>query len=312
MPTRSSGPPELPELPGGLVAAGRGDAWTAWLDRLPRLAAELLADWALTPDGDPAHGRTSLVLPVRTEERERAVLKVTFPHRESETEHLALRRWGGRGAVRLLRADPHRGALLLERLKPRDLHDLPVDDAVATVAGLYRRLHVPTLPQPVRLSDELRRWADALATLPRSAPVPRRYVEQAASLAADLADDPAIDRHLLHGDLHYANVLAGLREPWLAIDPKPLSGDPHWEIAPLLRNRWGEAVATGDLRGALRRRLWIACEVAGLDEDRARHLALVRVMVDARWEVTDAAQAGVEPDRAWLTRQVTIAKAVQA
>jgi streptomycin 6-kinase len=303
--------PEVPEVPFGLVAAGRGEAWAAWLDLLPRLAADLLADWALTPDGEATHGRTSLVVPVRTADGERAVLKVTFPHRESETEHLALRRWAGRGAVRLLRADPHRSALLLERLKPRDLHDLPPDDAVATVARLYRRLHTPALPQPTRLSDELRRWADGLAALPRSAPVPRRYVEQAASLAADLAGDPGIDARLLHGDLHYANVLAALREPWLAIDPKPLSGDPHWEVAPLLWNRWREAVATGDLRGALRRRLWIACDVAGLDEDRARALATVRVMVNARWEVVEAAEAGITPDRDWLTRQVAIAKAVQ-
>ena len=32
---------------------------------------------------------------------------------------------------------------------------------------------------------------------------------------------------LVHGDLHYANVLAADREPWLVIDPQPLSGDPR-------------------------------------------------------------------------------------
>lgn len=300
-----------PVIPAGLAAAGHGPDWAAWLERLPRLTADLLAEWSLAPDGEPAHGRTALVLPVRTEDGERAALKVGFPHPEAAAEHLALRRWGGHGAVRLLRADPHRSALLLERLEPRDLRILPVDDAVAVVAGLYRRLHVPALAQPPRLSDALRRWAGELAALPRGAPVPRRYVEQAASLAAALADDPDVDARLLHGDLHDANVLAGLREPWLAIDPKPWSGDPHWEPAPLLWNRWSAAVATGDLRGALRRRLWIACDVAGLDEDRARALVTVRVMVNARWEVVEAAEAGITPDRDWLTRQVAIAKAVQ-
>lgn len=304
--------PPAPEIPAGLAAAAvRGPAWAAWLDDLPRRTGALLVEWDLVPDGAPMHGECALVVPVRTAQGERAALKVGFPHPEAETEHLALRRWGGAGAVRLLRADPHRSALLLERLKPRDLGTLPVDDAVAVVAGLYRRLHVPALPQPPRLSDHLLRWSDGLAALPRSAPVPRRFVEHAASLARTLADDPATDTRLLHGDLHDGNVLAGLREPWLAIDPKPLSGDPHWEPAPLLWNRWSAAVATGDLRDALRRRLELTCDVAGLDHDRARDLAIVRVMTNALWEITDADDAGRTPDRDWLTRQVAIVKAVQ-
>lgn len=294
-----------------LAYAERGPDWAVWLERLPRLVDEVLDDWALTPDGAATHGWTALVTPVRTDEGGRAVLKVTFPHREAETEHLALRRWGGRGAAELLRADPHRFALLLERLKPRDLRALPTDDAVGEVARLYRRLHVPALQQPPRLSDQLRAWCDRLDALPRSAPVPRRYVEQAVSLGRSFADDDATDGHLLHGDLHDRNVLAGLREPWLAIDPKPLSGDPHWEPAPLLWNRWSAAVATGDLRRALRRRLAIVCDVAGLDAARARAFVVVRVVVNALWEITDAAERGTTPDRDWLTRQVAVAKAVQ-
>lgn len=302
----------VPTIPAGLAAfAARGPAWTDWLDRLPRLLAEVLDEWALVPDGPPTHGRCALVLPVRTEDGGRAALKLTFPHPEAETEHLALRRWGGRGAVQLLRADPHRFALLLERLKPRDLRDLPTDDAVAVVAGLYGRLHVPALPQTPRLSAHLARWADGLVALPRSAPLPRRYVEQAAALARSFATDPATDARLLHGDLHDANVLAGLREPWLAIDPKPLAGDPHWEPAPLLWNRWTTAVGSGDLRGAIRHRLWLVCDVGGLDPDRARDVTVVRVMTNALWEIEDAAARGAAPDRDWLTRQVAIAKAVQ-
>ena len=45
------------------------------------------------------------------------------------TEHLALRAWGGNGAVQLLRADPRRFALLLERLEPRDLTTIDALDA---------------------------------------------------------------------------------------------------------------------------------------------------------------------------------------
>ena len=84
---------------------------------------------------------------------------------------------------------------------------------------------------------------------------------------------------MIHGDLHYENVLAGDREPWLVIDPKPMSGDPHYELAPMLWNRWDEAVATGDLRIALRRRFHTLVDAAGLDEDRARDWVVVRMVL---------------------------------
>ena len=40
--------------------------------------------------------------------------------------------------------------------------------------------------------------------------------------------------------------MAADRQPWLAIDPKPMSGDPHYELAPMLWNRFEEL--DGDVR----------------------------------------------------------------
>ena len=73
--------------------------------------------------------------------------------------------------------------------------------------------------------------------------MPSRLVDQAVSLGRDFVTDPAIDSRMIHGDLHYFNVLAADREPWLVIDPKPMAGDPHYEVAPMLWNRWEEVVA---------------------------------------------------------------------
>lgn len=281
--------------------AERGPAWAAYVERLPRLVRELSEEWHLSTDGEPAHGHASLVVPVRRD-GEAAVLKLAFPDDESEHEALALQRWGGHGTVRLLSADPHRRALLLERLESTDLADLWDLEACEVVAGLYARLHVPAPPQLRRYTAYLDRWADGLAALPRDAPVPHRLVEQALALLADLrADDPG---RLLHTDLHYANVLAGAREPWLVIDPKPMSGDPHAELAPMLWNRWEELA--GDVRGGLRRRFHTLVDAAGLDEDRARGWVVVRMVFNAYWALADPV-----PDREWLTTCVTVAKAVQ-
>ncbi len=303
------------DVPAGLRAqAALGDDWAVWLDRLPRLVTEVADDWELTFDGEPTHGFCALVVPVRTVSGRPAVLKVGFPDDESEHEHLALQHWHGNGAVSLLRADPHRYALLLERLHREDLTDLGDLEACEVVAGLYGRLHVPAPPQLRTLTSYVERWSADLAALPRDAPVPRRLVEQAVSLGQGLVADPASIGTMIHTDLHYENVLAADREPWLAIDPKPVSGDPHYEVAPLLWNRWEEVVASGNVRDAVRRRFHTVVDAAGLDEDRARDWVVVREMHNAMWTFEDALRAGRGLDaeeRAWVTICVSIAKAVQ-
>jgi streptomycin 6-kinase len=308
--------PLLPfAIPSGLQRQERlGPEWAAWLAGLPRLTADLLDAWRLRLDGDPTHGYCSLVVPVRTTSERPAMLKVGLPDDESEHEHLALQHWHGAGAVELLRADPRRRALLLERLHPEDLGNLGDVEACEVVADLYRRLHVPAPPQLRRLSSYIARWSDELADLRRDAPLPRRLVEQAVSLGRDLASDPSTDGRMIHADLHYANVLAADRTSWLAIDPKPVSGDPHYEPAPLLWNRWEEVVASGDVRAAVRRRFHTVVDAAGLDEDRAREWVVVRELHNAMWVLADAEVVGRrldDEDQADLTRCVTIAKAVQ-
>jgi streptomycin 6-kinase len=293
--------------------ARRGPAWASWVDALPRLTAEVLQEWQLVVDGSLMHGFCALVVPVRTAGKRPAVLKVAFPDEESEHEHLALQHWHGSGAVQLLRADPHRRAMLLERLHPEDLTDLWDLEACEIVAGLYPRLHVPAPPQLRSLTSYVGRWAADLDELPRSAPVPRRLVEQASALARDLCADEGSTGVMIHGDLHYENVLAGDREPWLVIDPKPMSGDPHYELAPMLWNRFEElAGCPGGIREGVRRRFHTLVDAAGLDEHRARDWVVVRMVHNALWGIQD------DPDMrrrastdAWLTMCVAIAKAVQ-
>lgn len=303
------------DIPPGLLAqAVRGPAWADWLDTLPRLVAETVAEWELSYDGRPRHGYCSLVVPVRTTADRPAVLKVAVADDESEHEHLALQRWQGNGAALLLRADPRRRAMLLERLHPEDLTELWDLEACEIVAGLYRRLHVPALPQLRPLSSYVDRWSSGLAALPKDAPMPRRLVEQAVSLAASFLTDEASVGTMIHGDLHYENVLAADREPWLAIDPKPMSGDPHYEVAPLLWNRWEEVVASGRVRDAVRRRFHTVVDAAGLDEHRSRDWVVVRALHNAYWSVDDAVRSDRALDAAerdWITRMVTVAKAVQ-
>jgi streptomycin 6-kinase len=264
-----------------------GDEGRAWVARLPELAASSMERWNLVPDGPTYHGMVSLVLPVRRVDGTPAALKLQPYDHETVGEPIALREWNGDGTVRLLEADGE--VMLLERLAAdRSLNAVEdVHEALRILAELLARLCARPAPA------QLRRLADIAGAMVTEAPQAatavsegdRFVVSYCAGAVAELLDEPG-DR-LLHWDLHYENVLAGEREPWLVIDPKPLAGDPGFELLPSLHNRWDEIVATGDIGRAVRRRFDQLVDVLGLDRQRALGWTLGRILQNALWDIED-------------------------
>jgi len=266
----------------GAVGGPSGSAWAAGL---PRLLADVLDDWGLTVTGPASTGVSAVVLPVLRDDTPFA-LKVGWPHVEARDEALALRLWDGHGAVRLVAADPHRSALLLEPLdRTRTLQALDVDAACEVTGEILRRLHVPAPPQVGRLSAHVRRHVAPL--LRGDGVLPRRMAERTAGLVDDLLSDPACDATLLHGDLHNENVLHTLpgsdRPPWLAIDPHAMAGHRGFELQPLLHNRRDELGTGSAFRYLVRRRVEVTCDAAGIDEDEALAWSYVHTAVKAGW-----------------------------
>ncbi|MGH3876112.1 MAG: aminoglycoside phosphotransferase family protein [Actinophytocola sp.] len=218
-------------------------AWGAdgerWLADLPRVLAGIADDWGLAVG--PAYDLSyHYVAAVTCDDGTPAVLKLGVPSGSSLAEETpALRAFAGRGAVRLLRDDLTRGALLLERAEPgerlRDLVPARDTEAMSVAAAVMRRLAIP----PDRALPELVNQADAfdeyLARLGENGPLPADLVERAGGLMRELCAS-APDRVVLHGDLHHDNILRATREPWLAIDPHGLVGDPGYETTSLLFN----------------------------------------------------------------------------
>lgn len=301
------------EIPAGLYAfPDRGPAWSHWLSALPGLVDDVLAEWGLDPDGSALHGFCAMVQPVTTRDGTSAVAKFSWAVDEQEHEYLGLRRWDGDGVVQLYRDDPARGVLLLERLHAdRDLAGPDHIDACVIAAGFYRRLHVAAPAELRPLSSYIERWSTDLARLPADDRLPYRLVDQAVRLGRDLVADGASGETMIHGDLHFENVLAADREPWLVIDPKPMSGDPHYEVAALLWNRWDDAVATGDVQAAVRRRLDAIVDTAGLDRSRARQWTVVRALHNAMWCLEDHPFGLDAEARSYLEMCTTLADAVQ-
>jgi streptomycin 6-kinase len=249
------------------------------LDALARIAHEVAEEWGLDLGARFRLARYSFVALAG----EDAVLKVTPPEDdEADEEPDALALWAGRGAVRLLRHDPRRRAVLVERARPgTDLSELPEDEATAIAVEVGRMLWRPA-DAPFRwIGDHVPRWLDTAA---REGGEGSELVPLARELLAGLEAGRGV---LVHGDFHHHNVLrAGDR--CVAIDPKPMLGEPEFDVPSFLWNPLPYRMS----REVTERRI-AAFVAAGLDDERIR-----------AWSVIRGSYLGADPGEARVLRSL--------
>lgn len=305
------------------VAEADRASWDTWLARLPEVVAGAATRWSLQigPPFQPG-GHTSWVAPALSPTGGRVVIKVTWPHYEADHEADGLRRWEGRGAVRLLDAQALSDArlLLLEACSPGSpLSDLPESEQDVVIAKLLGRLWISPPPDdPFRaLQTMCEAWADAFeheearrrdAVLKDGrmpAGMPAGAVDGVAAGVAAGAVDAGLVREgiellrrlpteagrdvLLCTDLHAGNVLSSDREPWLMIDPKPYVGDPAYDLVQHLLNCRRRLHA--DPRGLVKR----VADLSGVDRERLQRWLFARCIQEShQW-----------PDLLEVARQVS-------
>jgi len=247
---------------------------TIWLEQLPTLIAEVSRRWDLDVGKPYPLSNVSFVAPAAQRGRD-VVLKVQWPHSESEHESEALHVWDGDGAVELLDHDERCHALLLERCVPgTHLAVAGADESLRVLIGLLPRLW-KRVEAPFRsVSDEAAGWADSLVPAWEKAGrrCDRRLVDAASEHLRHLPSTQG-DQVLVHQDLHAVNVLAAQREPWLVIDPKPLIGEREFALAPIIRS-FELGHSRDDVVGRLNR---LTAEL-GLDRERATAWTVVQTM----------------------------------
>lgn len=228
---------------------------------LQRTAREVAAEWGLELGPRFELARYSFAAPAG----DGAILKVTPPEDdESDEEADALELWDGVGAVRLLQRDDARRALLLERASPGDdLSALSEDEATAIASDVARCLWKGGLSpglSPFRsVHNHVPRWLANAADHPLT------------PLALELyAGIEKRDDTLVHGDLHHHNILRSERG-WLAIDPKPMLGEPEFDVPAFLWNPLPCRLRVEHLEARL-----AAFVAAGLDEERIRKWTVIR------------------------------------
>jgi len=284
-------PPVLTQ-PGG---AGSTQAGAAWVAALPELVTRAAQRWQLRL-GDPfGVGTASWTAPGTLPDGTPVVLKIGFPHDEARYEAMALALWHGSAAVELLAHDADDWALLMRRAHPGTplLEDTgPPEHQIDACLGVLANLHLAPIADvgvPV-LREVCARWA--LTASQRAARWAPALGERAGlvalgidALRARAADDGA-PTVLLHGDLNPGNLI--LDDPgtphWLAIDPKPMIGDPAYELWPILSQiddpmRYPDPVAVAGPR------MHRAAAALGVPPERVAQWAFARTVESVLWKL---------------------------
>jgi len=167
-------------------------------------------------------------------------------------EHNALREYDGRRHCKLLDADLDNGVLLIEQITPgaQLKHEPSLDKRLSVFASLYDGLHIA--PKKPEIYPGYVDWFIEITNEMRTKAQHRRlylYMKKARQMCLDIAS-VYNQKMLLHGDLHYDNILLGSDGEYVIIDPLAYVGDPVFDIPRYLVNEYMdyETGATPDER----------------------------------------------------------------
>ena len=223
---------------------------------------------------------------------ETVIVKCIKPEGHEELNGIDYLRWrAGKGAVAVY--DTHDGAVLMQDaggVTLRAVHEREGEAAANRILervlpGLLAPLDAEfpqTLPTLNEKLDSLFSFAvrNDLAELSEG-------IGLAAALVPELLASQR-DIRPLHGDIHHENIISRNGNDWLAIDPKGILGDPHYDVANLFGNPIGDAATVLDPVRVSRLADMLTAAL-GLERKRILQFALVHAAVSVAWSFEDAA-----------------------
>ena len=265
-------------------------SWNAdgqdWADSLPALVAHLRERWGLEVAGPFEGGYAAWVAPAEREDGTLVRAQAAVSGRASRSPSPRLCGSGtGTASSACSSWDEATRALLLERIRPgTSLFDLAdPEEALAVACGLLPRLWIaPPSGHPfVTAQACAESWAVDIERMYRAHHRPFDPALLRAAVAAfELLAGYDGECVLLHQDFHRGNVLRAEREPWLAIDPKPLVGerafDARWLMYDLLHSEPRHGLPAAALLDRLGDEL-------GLDAERVRLWSFARAVENVLW-----------------------------
>lgn len=260
-----------------------------WLADLPEITDEICDKWSLRINKVFENLSFNYVASCTDQTGEKYVLKIGVPEEDSPilNEKRALEAFDGKGAVRLLKFDEKTWAMLLERALPGEtLGDICDEDyarAVEIAIGIMKELP----REPVNKGDfvNLETWINGLNRAVKANFEPA-YVAKAQTFFAELIE-PFERKILLHGDIHFDNILSAKRAAFLAIDPKGIVGEIGYEIAVFLNDLEGWTADRDDQKEILRVALESFSKAFAISTQNLRKWVYSFAVLSAWWTVED-------------------------
>jgi streptomycin 6-kinase len=243
--------------------------------------------WQLLDDGEVFKTHSSLLQPVIYNDV-KAMLKVPIVVEERRGSLLMVC-WDGNGSANVIQYDEN--ALLMERaVGLRSLKQMVIDGnenaANRIICCIAAKLHTAKckdikelIPLPV--------WFDALK------PAADQYggiLAECNRIANQLLSDP-IETVVLHGDIHYENILDSGTRGWIAIDPKGLLGERGFDFANIFCN---PDIKTATSPDRLSRQAKLMAAETGLDTKRLLNWIIAWAGLSAAWILNDGEDAALQ------------------
>ena len=258
-----------------------------WLHNLPNLLREYEKKWGLQVGKCYANAGFNYVAPVILGNDCQAVLKCGPSGPEFSAEVAALKYFKAVGAVQLIRATEEAGVMLLEKINPGILLEDTLNEDQATLysVGLMNKLHRPIDKNDSLPFVTLESLFEGFKVLYRyfeggTGPFPSRLIDKAQYISHELLDSMG-KSVLLHGDLHYANILCSEQDDCKAIDPKGVIGEREYEIP---FPRLNQDIDKNILQHSLDRFI----EYSGFDRQRIIGWAFAKSVLAAWWTFEDS------------------------
>lgn len=256
-----------------------------WLANLPDRITKLQEHWNLSHLTPVENMSFHYVAKAIANSSQPVVLKMGYDTKSIQNEALALRRFNGDGAIRLIDCRTELNALLLEQavsgvtlksIKQTDFHNI-LDFYIQTIQKLHTKSSIHSHPT---LSD----WLLALDQA-SAGNFPAGMLNKAILIKNQLLETTS-NPVFLHGDLHLDNILLNGSE-WIAIDPKGVIGEREFEIFALDFMHHTDLENNSNINPLLVSQSELIAAKSGLDAMRIQQWAFVRLVLAAAWSIED-------------------------
>ena len=254
----------------------------AWLADIPKKVNEIAVKWGLS-DLQPMNNLSYNYVLSGFQNAQPIILKLGINVKELNAEAVALKSFGGFGAVKIL--IQREGALLLERAIPGDLLKSYFPnrdhDAIQITCEVMKKLH----QAPLTSSHTYPHVRDWLTALDKNWDIPAGYLEKARHLRDQLLIT-APTEVLLHGDLHHENILRQ-GEQFVIIDPKGVIGEPAYEIPAFIRNPIPKLLDNDQASKIISTRISDFSDILGIDRKRIEDWCFVQAVLSWLWSLEE-------------------------